>query len=265
MLHGQNLFGKRLDSGLAVANGEQNGNTDTNDGKDVTGRVAVRPFADREGGVLERLQVGVSAGIGNQAEPVTPNPLRTPAGVPFFTYNRGVVANGVRSRWGPEVAYFVGGVGFSAQYFHMDQRLGTGAAGPTPVVPFTGYYVQATWLVTGEQRTAYSQAIAPLRPFDPVGTDGHGCGAWEAVGRVSRLTVGGVVFAPGAARLADPAAVSSGATEMTLGFNWYLNRWARVQFNWEHAWFDQPVRLAPAPAPLLSSQDTVQSRLQFVF
>ena len=50
---------------------------------------------------------------------------------------------------------------------------------------------------------------------------------------MSRIQASDIVFAPGAARLADPRLFSDAATEMTLGFNWYLNRWARVQFNWE--------------------------------
>jgi phosphate-selective porin OprO/OprP len=52
---------------------------------------------------------------------------------------------------------------------------------------------------------------------------------------------------------------------MTLGYNWYLNKWVRVQFNWEHAWFDQKVRLGPGPRGLLNHQDTLMTRLQFVF
>ena len=151
------------------------------------------------------------------------------------------------------MAYFYRGLGFSAKYFRMDQQMHPAATGApsklTVDVPFEGYYVQATYLLTGEQRTTYSVAVDPLRPFDP--TRGAGLGAWEAVGRVSRLRVGDVVFAPGNARLADPLAVSDEATEMTLGFNWYLNKWVRTQFNWEHAWFGQPVRTRPRPARAL--------------
>jgi len=93
----------------------------------------------------------------------------------------------------------------------------------------------------------------------------RGIGAWEVVGRVSWLQAGDVVFAPGDARLADPKLVSNAATEMTLGFNWYMNSWARVQFNWEHAWFAQPVKLGPGPAGRLTSQDSLMTRLQFIF
>jgi hypothetical protein len=85
------------------------------------------------------------------------------------------------------------------------------------------------------------------------------------------LTVGDEVFAPlpisrtSTVTLADPSRFSRGATEMTLGFNWYLNAWARVQFNWEHAWFDEPVRLGPGVGGLLKHQDSLLSRFQIIF
>ena len=44
MIHGQKLFGDMLDYAGSVSNGEINGDNDTNDRKDVVGRVAVRPF-----------------------------------------------------------------------------------------------------------------------------------------------------------------------------------------------------------------------------
>src|SRR5438445_1768498 len=44
MLHGYKLFDDRLDWAAAVSNGEINGNTDTNDHKDVNARIAVRPL-----------------------------------------------------------------------------------------------------------------------------------------------------------------------------------------------------------------------------
>src|SRR4029450_1104575 len=76
---------------------------------------------------------------------------------------------------------------------------------------------------------------------------------------------GDIVFAPGPGRLSNPSDFSNASTEMTLGFNWYLNRWVRVQFNWEHAWFDQPVRLGPGSEGRMASQDTLMTRLQVIF
>ena len=66
-------------------------------------------------------------------------------------------------------------------------------------------------------------------------------------------------------RPADPTRYSRGATEMTLGFNWYLNRWVRQQFNWEHAWFDDPVQLGPSPRNLTKDSDALLTRFQIIF
>ena len=88
--------------------------------------------------------------------------------------------------------------------------------------------------------------------------------------RCSRLELGDEVFTPLTAgrtplRVADPKKFSSAASELTLGFNWYLNKWVRVQFNYEHAWFDTPVRLGPGPRGLLDHQDSLLTRLQVIF
>jgi phosphate-selective porin OprO/OprP len=264
MFHGQNIFANRFDYAIAVSNGEQNGNGDTNNSKDLNGRLALRPFATWEGSWLERLQIGMSAGYGVEYEPVMPNSLKSPEGVTFFQFNKDVLADGGRWRLSPELAYFLGSFGTSAQYFHMTQRLRALKGDPVHV-PYDGFYVQATYLLTGEKRTGYSQQISPLRPFDPLNERGGGLGAWELAGRVSRIQAGNVVFATGPNRLADPKLFSSGATEMTLGFNWYINKWARMQVNWEHLWFDQQVKLGPGTGGLLWGQNTFVTRLQFVF
>jgi phosphate-selective porin OprO/OprP len=267
MLHGQKLFGDRFDYGVSVYNGVQNGDADTNDHKDIAARVVARPFATWEDSPLRYFQVGMAATTGVQNEFANPAVLRTPLGVPFFQFRTGVYADGLRNRWSPEVVYFYKGFGFAAQYFGMTQEfrpafLGRGSSQVIDV-PFGGYYFQATYLLTGEERTTYS-AVAPLRPFDP-----HcGCfgpGAWELVARVSHLKVGDDVFLPATARLANPAGNSNEATELTVGFNWYLNKWVRTQFNWEHAWFGQPVRLGPGPKGLFLDHDTVAGRLQVIF
>jgi hypothetical protein len=82
--------------------------------------------------------------------------------------------------------------------------------------------------------------------------------------RVSRLEVGDAAFLPGPSRLANPDLFSSGATELTLGFNWYLNKLVRAQFNWEHAWFDDPVRLG-AGGGFVDGQDALLTRFRVIF
>jgi phosphate-selective porin OprO/OprP len=272
MIHGYKLLGGRLDYQVAVSNGEINGDFDTNITKDVNGRVVVRPFQGP--GWLAGLQVGASGGVGDESEPVMPNALRTPLTVPFFQYNSAVRAQGERWRFSPEVSYFYGPLGLAAQYFRMEQHLEPTFTGPGSqyilTVPYTGFYVLGTYLITGEARTTYSMPIKPFRPFDPCHPL-QGTGAWEVVARMSRLNLGEEVFEPlrvsrtSTISLANPSLYSRGATESTFGFNWYLNAWVRMQFNWEHDWFDSPVRLGPGPAGLLSHQDVLVTRLQFIF
>lgn len=269
MIHGQKLLNDRLDYAVGIFNGEINGDQDVNNNKDIAGRVALRPFNSPEfPQFLRLLQGGIAVTTGVEREPITPAALRTPANVPWFQFNANVRADGVRNRYSPELAYFYRGFGFMAQYFHMDQDIApapvNNKAQPRVHVPFEGFQVTGTYLLTGEERTTYSAPVVPLHPFDPF------CplaspGAWELVGRVSRLHVGDVAFVPGAANLANPANFSDGVTELTFGFNWYLNAWVRMQFNWEHAMFDRPVRLGTGPTGLLNQEDSLLARLQIIF
>jgi phosphate-selective porin OprO/OprP len=270
MIHGRGLFDGRLDYAIAVSNGEINGDIDTNEPKDLNGRLAFMPFNSEEiAPVLQRFEVGISGGFGVEQEPMMPSILRTPATIPWFAFNSGVTAAGVRWRMSPEVSYFYEGLGFAAQYFRQEQdiRAATSGAGFShrPEVPFDGWYVMGSYLITGESRTTYSQAVKPLRPFDPY----HPCscpGAIELIVRASELEVGEVAFVSGAGRLADPTKYSHEATELTLGFNWYLNEWFRVQFNYEHDWFANPVLLgSSSPANLTKSDDALLTRFQIIF
>jgi phosphate-selective porin OprO/OprP len=273
MIHGRKLFEDQLDYAVALSDGEINGNgsngIDTNNGKDLNARVVFRPFNTPDGGFLRHLQFGMSGGWGveNEALNTTTNPItyKTPATVPWFSYNAGVTADGLRTRLSPELSYFYRSFGFAAQYYQEEQKLSPSAASPIiENVQINGFYVMGSYLLTGEQRSDYSEQIAPLRNFDP-----H-CpcccpGAWEVLYRVSRLEVDNNVFQAGAGNLANATKYSPGATESTLGINWYLNKWVRTQFNWEHAWFDNPVALGTAPNINAKDQDTLYVRLQFIF
>jgi phosphate-selective porin OprO/OprP len=281
MVHGQKLLGNRLDYYLAVCNGGINTDYDTNDQKDFVWRVVVRPFnSDGFWPILRGLQIGMDGTTGLQREAQTPQVLRTPATIPWLAFNNGVLDDGVRNRWSPEVAYFYGPLGLAAQYFRMDEDMRSAPGGNpligVPVhVPFEGGYVLATLLLTGETRTTYSQPITPLHDFDPCSP--WSCrGAWELVARYSRLDVSNIIFAPGVRNLATltSATVLTGnpggqsthaASELTLGFNWYLNKWVRMQFNYERSWYDTPIRLGVTRGGLLTHDDALLSRFQLIF
>ncbi|MFL5342337.1 MAG: OprO/OprP family phosphate-selective porin [Gemmataceae bacterium] len=265
MIHGQKLLGDRLDYAVAISDGVINGDLDTNPGKDLAWRVVVRPFnSEAFGPWLRGLQAGMAITTGVEGG-LAPAILRTPGTVQFLGYLPAVREDGRRSRFGPELAYFWGPLGIVAQYLYETDQFRTSPARPRVTETINGYFAMATLLLTGETRTTYSAAIDPLRPFairHPLCNPG----AWELVFRMSRLVLDPTaLFAAGPDRLADPAVSSNGATELTLGMNWYLNKWVRTQLNWEYAWFDRPVRLGPGAAGLLTSQDTILLRFQVIF
>ncbi len=49
-----------------------------------------------------------------------------------------------------------------------------------------------------------------------------------------------------------------------VGMNWYLNRFVKLYFDWEHVMFDQPVYYRPGPA-LQKTSDLFWLRLQLYF
>jgi phosphate-selective porin OprO and OprP len=269
MFHGENLFDNRFDYAMALSNGETNGNLDTNNSSDFNARIVFRPFNSPEWDELRYLQIGLSGGFGNEHEPINPSVFKTPAGVPFFQFNSTVTASGTRTRLCPEIAYFLGPLGLAAEYmdWHQDMRPGSTAAFAAPRflvdLPIDGWFVFGTLLLTGEQRTSYTE-LTPLAPFD-IRCPWSAPGAWELALRVSRFEVGDQAFVPVATQLANPALWSRGATEMTSGFNWYFNKWVRVQFNWEHAWFDQKVELGTGQAGRTQHQDSLITRFQIIF
>jgi phosphate-selective porin OprO and OprP len=277
MIHGENIFNNRLDYGVSISTGEINdsGVGDTNNHKDLNGRFAIRPFNDADTSMwLRGVQVGVSGTTGIEQEVMSPASLATPDTVTFFTFNNAAgktaYANGLRTRVSPELAYFNGPFGFLTQYYVQHQQIQANESGAGAKflfnVPFTGYFAMATLLLTGETRTTYSQAIDPIHPFNPF-CPCASPGAWELVARVSKLNIGDEVFSKtAAAQLANPATNSDEATEMTLGFNWYLTKFVRVQFNYAHDWFGQPVLEGSNPATnKIQNQDSLSTRFQIIF
>ena len=134
------------------------------------------------------------------------NTITTPATVTWFAYNAGAATNGVRHRISPELVYFYHSLGFASQFYHQDEKLQASAAKPILQVPIEGYYIMATYLLTGEQRHEYSEQISPFQDFDPHAPIASP-GAWELVFRVERMEVGAQAFST-----ATPLASNTGAT-----------------------------------------------------
>lgn len=124
-----------------------------------------------------------------------------------------------------------------------------------PDPSFGGYYVQASWILTGESRR-YNMASGSFqnpRPFVPFTSVG-GLGAWELAARFSHTDLD---FHDGSTGLAaTPDSMRGGVQDIwTFGANWYVNPNVKVMLNYLHINVDRlnpagPGNLTPfGPAP----------------
>lgn len=108
---------------------------------------------------------------------------------------------------------------FGAEYA---DRTATGAVQTLADPEFSGYYVSAGYILTGERRAYNVGEWKTVSPAWPVGQNGFG--AWEVAARYSQVD------------LIDRAAgISTGTagkeTNITLGVNWYINPALRIMLN----------------------------------
>ncbi len=85
---------------------------------------------------------------------------------------------------------------------------------------FSGYYVQASWMITGETHPFSKGAPARIKPNRPLGDDGRG--AFELAVRYSGLN------------LTDTGSGIEGGelTNTTVGLNWYTSANSRIMLNY---------------------------------
>lgn len=86
-----------------------------------------------------------------------------------------------------------------------------------------GYYVQASWFLTGEARPYDDGAFGRVRPASSFP---GGSGAWEIGARYSRLDLGEALVA---------ADATGEVSNLTLGVNWYWSPNVRWMLNYESA------------------------------
>ncbi len=179
-------------------------------------------------------------------------------------FHRDFYVNGRRLRIGAEASWAPGPYSISAEYLRSsEQRLGQGVGneqGPDndlPPIVGTGWYVAATWAVTGEKKEG---GIKPKRPLFQ-----GGIGAIEIGARFEKLG-----FASTGADT-EPQSKSTRAANVrrnaeraiTVGVNWYWNRWVKLQFNGIRESIDDPGR-GPTPLSPKTSWMSFVTQLQFV-
>ncbi len=144
--------------------------------------------------------------------------------------------------FGVEGAFMTGPAMIEGEWFRykIDRRSITATTLPDP--HFTGWYVQGSWMLTGESRVynpveARFDAPKLNYSFNPeAGT----YGAFELAARYSDLDLNYHEGAAGTTPAAALGAVRGGEQKIyTVGVNWYLNPSMRVMVDFQHVKIDR--------------------------
>jgi phosphate-selective porin OprO/OprP len=164
---------------------------------------------------------------GNAPEFALTNPFGGPGSTPSFV-DTGELRADVYNLWGVESAAVWGP--FSVQAEAMLARLDRSGR---PATDFWGAYAFATVFLTGEHRVydrkrGEFDRVRPLNDFQPWRDGRLWGGAYELALRLSYIDL-------------DDQNVRGGRlTDLTAGWNWYLNPYAKMSFNYIHAFLDRP-------------------------
>ena len=125
----------------------------------------------------------------------------------------------------------------------VDRTDGGGAA-RTPGLEFSGGYVEASWVITGEPRNYATSgaAFGSPKPKQPFSLKSGGVGAFELVGRYSHIDLNDRVTR-GVAAAATGGVYGGSQDVYAVGLNWYPNEQLRLMLDYDFINVD---RLNPA-------------------
>jgi phosphate-selective porin OprO/OprP len=226
------VAGGKLSYAAGLFNGVPDGTSsttelDTNNAKDVTGRVLVQPFksAQAPAGALNGIGFQVGGSVGRQVGALPS--FKTSVGQTYFSYNTAAAASGVRKRLSPAVFYYYKSFGTFGEYVRSAQPVARG--GVQTRVTNQAWEITASILVTGE--AASYNGVRPKHNFDP--TNGH-WGALQLLGRYTTLRVDRAAFTAGLAA----ANASREARSFTIAANWYPTAYIKYYVTFERTVFD---------------------------
>ncbi len=215
---------------------------------DVSGRLTVAPLHDRTHIVHLGASVNYHVPDSSRSLRFSARPDSHVTGMKFVDTG---TLTGVRkvTQYGIEAATVFDTFSLQGEYVRSTVDYQAGLTGSSK---FSGYYIFASWFLTGEHRS-YSVAegvFGRTHPKIPFRTDGEGWGAWELAARLSQLD------------LEDKAVAGGKEQNITLALNWYPLSHVRWMFNWVRARTD---RSPLAPTQTGFGPDVYQMRAQVDF
>ena len=175
------------------------------------------------------LEVGYGSTTSDLVEGFSSIKGQTVLGEDFYASH--FLVNGARRRTSYELRFRPGPFSLKSEFIRVtEERLGEGVE-DTALSPLVaeGWYMSGTWAVTGETKS--DGLTEPIRPLAR-----GGIGALEVAVRLEQLSFGSEASfaAPGETGSTSPRAdvvLGNSDRALTLGVNWYPNRYLKLQFN----------------------------------
>lgn len=256
------LAGGTVGYALGAFNGVVDGGSadlDTENNKDLAGRVFIQPFQSLENDLVNGLGIGLSATrgtvSGSLASPALPS-YATPGQVAFFRYrNDGkatgtVLAAGDHLRLSPQGWYYRRALSVLGEYVLSRQAVALNGGGAT--LRQRAWQVAGAYALTGQDA---SPKGLRTRKVEEDGTS-HATGALELTARIHGLSLDDAAFPT----FADSTTSARSARAWAVGFNWYVNPNVKLTADYEQTLFRGGARSGDR-AP----ERALLSRIQFSF
>lgn len=254
---GAQLSGSVLKDSIGYQAGYFNGSNDGSNGiftqwtsgNEAAARVFLHPFATTGVNALHQFGLGVAGSAGDQRGSIAG--LKTVGQTTFFKYSSTAVANGPHNRLAPQAYYYAGPFGVMTEYVISSQEVLNKAV--TGRIRNEAWQVAGSILLTGE-KNSYG-VIRPRNSFEPNLGFRH-FGAVELAVRYSDLRIGNNAFP-----LFASSTAAQRAKEQGVGVNWYLNKYVKLETDYEHNSF----RMPSAKTKPLHDENVLMSRIQLAF
>jgi len=237
---------------------------DSDEGKDVVGRLFFQPFLNKDIAPLKHIGFGAAGSIGTHSGG-TPIAYKTPGQQTFFTCQN-VTPNGDQYRIDPQAYYFWGPFGLMGEYVLSSQKFTSNLHTGPGIERFnnTAWQVEASYFLTGEENSYKSTSLQHVVPWHRFTMGDGGWGAFELVARVQQLTLDNNAFNRYGGAPFATAASAQAATSWGVGVNWYLNANLKLNLDYESTTFTGGVP-TPGTTPLATPEHVILSRVQFQF
>ncbi|MBF0122829.1 MAG: hypothetical protein HQL21_05415 [Candidatus Omnitrophica bacterium] len=248
------LFKESVNYTISLSNGVTDGSTSVNDNnnhKDVGARIFAHPFKNTDLLAFRGLGLGGAVSYGHRKDTTLPS-YKTAGQTTFFTL-AGPTFDGPQIRYSPQVAYYFNGLGLYGEYMSSESKVYK--ANRQQRLKNDGWQAAGSYVLTGED--ASYKGVVPLHPVD---FEKGAWGAWELAVRYSTLKLDDAIFDSSLTTNTISSSPSE-ASAWTLGLNWYLNRNAKLVFNFERTQYKDGASSGNARP----TENLVLSRMQLSF